>query len=116
MQKNIKLAIPTPCHEKWDSFTKTEQGGFCGSCQKEVIDFTGWSEEQLKSHFKKPAINTCGRFKKEQLKVYTLEPPKASKINWLSFALVSLLMVFSSRQTSANTIGKIKSHTEQLQP
>ncbi|MEO7991657.1 MAG: carboxypeptidase-like regulatory domain-containing protein [Chryseolinea sp.] len=116
MQKNIKLAIPTPCHEKWNSFEKTEQGGFCGSCQKEVIDFTGWSEEQLKSHFKKPSLNTCGRFKQEQLKVYTFEQPSSSKTNWLSFTLVSLLLLFSSRQTSAQTITKCEPTTEEVQP
>ncbi len=116
MQKNIKLAIPTPCHEKWNSFAKTEQGGFCGSCQKEVIDFTGWSEDRLKAYFKKPPVNACGRFKSEQLKVYTFSEPSSSKINWLSFTLVSLLLLFSSRQTSAQTITKSKPTTEQLQP
>jgi hypothetical protein len=115
MQKNIKLAIPAPCHEKWNSFVKTDLGGFCGSCQKEVIDFTGWSEDRLKAYFKKPSINACGRFKQEQLKVYTFEQP-SSKVNWLSFAFVSMLLLFSSRQASANAITKTRHHTEQLQP
>ncbi|WP_276372697.1 hypothetical protein [Chryseolinea sp. H1M3-3] len=46
MKKIIQIAVPKPCHEKWSSFTKTTNGGFCGSCQKEVIDFTSWSDER----------------------------------------------------------------------
>src|SRR6187549_649373 len=101
MQKNIKLAIPTPCHEKWNDFTKTAQGGFCLSCQKEVIDFTDWSEDQLKAYFITPALNTCGRFRKEQLKVYTFAPSSAPNRNWLSFVMVSMLLLLLSQQGSA---------------
>lgn len=47
-EKNFQIAVPKPCHENWESFTKTSKGGFCASCNKEVIDFTSWSDERLK--------------------------------------------------------------------
>lgn len=42
----IKLTIPEPCHEDWAKMTPTEQGKFCGSCQKEVFDMTSTSEDE----------------------------------------------------------------------
>ena len=61
MKKAIQIAVPKPCHENWNSFTKTSNGGFCSSCQKEVIDFTSWSDERLKLYFKNLSHNTCGQ-------------------------------------------------------
>jgi hypothetical protein len=58
MRKNIQITVPKPCDEKWSSFTKTSQGGFCSSCQKEVIDFTSWSDERLMLYFKNRNNNT----------------------------------------------------------
>ncbi|MEO7988644.1 MAG: hypothetical protein ABI663_03830 [Chryseolinea sp.] len=115
MQKKIQLTIPKPCHEKWNSFTPTVQGGFCGSCQKEVIDFTNWSEEQLKAYFQKPSSNSCGRFKEEQLKVYHYAEPRASVKGWAPFVFASIVILFSSRPVEAQ-VSKPKSLIEQLLP
>lgn len=114
MQKKIQLAIPKPCHEKWNSFTPTAQGGFCGSCQKEVIDFTKWSEERLKAHFKNPSNASCGRFREHQLKVYTVEPNRAFMSKWLSVGITTLALI-ASREASAQT-PKPKAEVEQIQP
>lgn len=45
MEKHI--SIPKPCPEKWDSFPRTLNRGFCKSCDKVVVDFTGMSNEQI---------------------------------------------------------------------
>jgi hypothetical protein len=112
MQKKIQLTIPKPCHEQWDNFTPSGQGRFCGSCQKEVIDFTGWSEERLKDYFKKPASTTCGRFTEEQLKVYNYEQTRSSVRQWLPVALTGMI-VLASREGLAQAT---KPATEQTQP
>ena len=70
MKKNFKLLIPKPCHERWENFTPTNNGGFCSSCQKNVIDFTKLSESQLIAFFKDHSANNqsfCGRFRDDQL-------------------------------------------------
>ncbi len=70
MKPNFQLNIPKPCSEQWDKFTPTSEGGFCGSCQKNVIDFTQMSESQLVAYFRDLPTQenkVCGRFRDDQL-------------------------------------------------
>jgi hypothetical protein len=70
MRTNFQISIPTPCDEDWGKFTPTSTGGFCGSCQKNVIDFSGMSDSQLVAYFRDlPTDNQhlCGRFRNDQL-------------------------------------------------
>jgi CarboxypepD_reg-like domain len=77
MKTNFQILIPTPCHEDWGKFKPTSTGGFCGSCQKNVIDFSIMSESQLVAYFRDlPTDNQhlCGRFRNDQLqKNYDIE-------------------------------------------
>jgi hypothetical protein len=77
MERWFDLSIPKPCHENWSNFQQTSQGGFCSQCQKEVIDFTTWTEDQIKAYFIQHTGSTCGRFKKTQLKNYTQQKPRS---------------------------------------
>lgn len=54
------------CDKAWDGMTPTDRGRFCDSCQKPVIDFTGWSREELIAWFK-GAPETCGLFERHQV-------------------------------------------------
>jgi hypothetical protein len=77
MKTSFQISIPTPCDEDWGKFTPTSTGGFCGSCQKNVVDFSGMSESQLVAYFRDlPTDNQhlCGRFRDDQLqKNYDIE-------------------------------------------
>jgi hypothetical protein len=99
MKKNIQISIPKPCHENWNSFTKTSSGGFCSSCQKEVIDFTSWSDDRIQSYFKNLKGSSCGRFREGQLKVYSYDDPKKTPYGWLPVFFASGLLFFSARQS-----------------
>src|SRR5688572_17467803 len=101
MKSSIQIAVPKPCPEKWNSFAKTSNGGFCASCQKEVIDFTSWSEERLKLYFKNVPSNTCGRFRSHQLKVYAYDRQRSTPFAWLSVLFAGILLLFTSRQVTA---------------
>jgi len=114
MKNAIQIAVPKPCREKWNSFTKTSNGGFCALCQKEVVDFTSWSDERIKSYFQNMPGNTCGRFREDQLKIYTYDNANRSRISWISFLFVGFLLLFSSRQVSGQTTPR--QTTEQYQP
>lgn len=64
---HIKITIPKPCHEKWNGMMDNENGKFCGACQKSVIDFTHFSDNELQNWFMENQGKSCGRFKPEQL-------------------------------------------------
>lgn len=44
-----------------------EQGRFCDSCRKTVIDYTAFSDRELIKHLRKIPEASCGRFRNEQL-------------------------------------------------
>ena len=79
----FKLEISSPCSENFNDFKPTKKGGFCDSCQKEVIDFTRMNSEEIATYFKTRTIdNTCGRFTPAQLEA----PMNLTKKNkFLSF-------------------------------
>lgn len=74
MKNSFSISVKEPCLEKFESFVVTPKGGFCDSCQKEVIDFTTLSDKELIQHFDNSSNKTCGRFKKSQLKSYETNP------------------------------------------
>src|SRR5688572_30003127 len=109
MKKTLTISIPEPCHEKWEEFSPSTLGGFCSSCQKEVIDFTTWDEDRIKSYFKNRSQTSCGRFYPSQLKNYTLqEAPKFNFLRWTFVPLVGLVMFLFSRNAQAQKIGKTR--------
>jgi hypothetical protein len=113
MKKSLQLTIPKPCHENWNAFTPTRKGGFCQSCSKEVIDFTRYTDEQVIDYFKSRPQNTCGRFRPNQLKTYTLVEPKTTpRLGWLSLFLGGIMLFFTSRFTQAQSLPK--TNTEQI--
>lgn len=65
--KKQYLHIPEPCHENWDAMSPAQQGRFCGSCSKEVVDFSSMTDRQILDVLSKAAGNTCGRFTESQL-------------------------------------------------
>lgn len=71
MKNTLQLSVSKPCHENWENFTPTASGGFCGSCQKNVRDFTEMSDTELIAYFRNAATkqneSMCGRFRDNQL-------------------------------------------------
>lgn len=102
MKKQFALTVPTPCHEDWNNFTPTQKGKFCGACQKEVIDFTVWTDDEIKQFFKRSSQATCGRFKQNQLKTYQ-ETVTTTKTNSAWAAFVAFLMLLGHETAEAQT-------------
>jgi hypothetical protein len=63
MSKSISLTLQmnSPCDENWNGMEATNQGRFCNKCQKTVIDFTGFTDNQILQHFLKHPFPVCGR-------------------------------------------------------
>jgi hypothetical protein len=92
----FKIQIPKPCHAEWSEMTPTQQGAFCSSCSKEVIDFTKMTDEEVKNYFLKTSTgNTCGRFRTEQVHRIRIQLPNnilVQKIaGWKKFMAVVML-------------------------
>ncbi|OQP62364.1 hypothetical protein A3860_28820 [Niastella vici] len=68
MSKAVQLHIPEPCHENWQNMTPQEQGRFCGSCQKIVVDFSVMSDKEILNYISSASTQVCGRFANDQLK------------------------------------------------
>jgi hypothetical protein len=109
MSKKLQLTIPKPCHENWEAMTDVQRGKFCGSCQKQVVDFTNMSDRQLAEFFKKPSTGSvCGRFMNDQLE-REIEIPK-KRIPWLKYFFTIALPAFFISKASAQSplkMGKV---------
>lgn len=109
MSKKLQLSIPKPCHENWDAMTPVQQGKFCGSCQKQVVDFSNMSDRQVAEFFKKPSTGSvCGRFMTDQLERDIAIPKK--RIPWFKYFFQFALPAFlvSIKASAQKTQGKIK--------
>ncbi len=88
----MKVQINNPCHEKMVNMTATEKGRFCAVCQKEVIDFTKFTDAALKAYLLQNKAGSCGTFRKDQLDRTLVQtaPTRSFKASrWLmSFALL----------------------------
>jgi hypothetical protein len=113
MKRNFTLAIPTPCHENWNQLTPTQKGRFCGSCQKEVIDFTKWNEDQIKDYFFNKPKSTCGRFAPHQLTTYKNHSHTNSIKQTRMAASLAFILLLISRPTEAQ-VSKSKMSQEQV--
>lgn len=111
MQK-LQLTIPEPCHENWQHMTPTEQGRFCNSCAKEVIDFSTMTDIQVLNYFTNLTNEkVCGRALPEQLNrtLSRPEPPK-KRLFWYWNYFVMFFMFFGKGNT-AKAQGGIKRTT-----
>jgi CarboxypepD_reg-like domain/Secretion system C-terminal sorting domain len=101
MSEKLYLSIADPCHEDWNKMTLVEQGRFCASCQKNVVDFTNQTDGEIISFFNNYNGSACGRFNDEQLgrPIQKIELKPAS--SFLKYA-ASLLLPVSLFAAKAN--------------
>ena len=87
----LSLTIPKPCHEKWDTMEVAEQGKFCASCQKTVIDFSSASDAIILSAMETNK-SICGRLTTNQLNRALIKriEPNSTRI-WIAASLLSII-------------------------
>lgn len=108
MKNQFNLSITEPCNENFKNFPKTEKGGFCATCTKEVIDFTQMTPEEISNYFRNNKIaDTCGRFTKKQLNRSIQSKKKARFFNFLSGVAVVCVSLFSFKTEAQNTTSTI---------
>lgn len=73
--RNIRIDIKTPCSESTENMKTNDLGYFCQSCSKQVVDFTGMTDEQIVAYFTNTSGRVCGKFARKQLKTYSIPTP-----------------------------------------
>lgn len=98
------ISIPKPCHEDWNSMNPNQEGKFCSSCSKTVVDFTEMSKEEIQVYFKqKSGENTCGHFYASQLDESTQSKPSVFKrVNYIATIVLGLFLPLSSCKKQLN--------------
>jgi hypothetical protein len=104
MNNKIRLSIPKPCAENWDSFKPAEKGGYCSSCEKTVIDFSKMSNRAIVAYFQNhQSDKTCGRFKSHQLGEIGINSPKSrfTPLKYLTAGIFGMSLLVTASETGA---------------
>lgn len=101
MERNYKISIPEPCSEDWDKMMPTENGRFCLSCSKTVIDFSSMLPEEIQHYFiQNQNKKICGRFKQSQLDTITIQIPNRVLYSQTNYHKMFLLALFIAMGTT----------------
>ncbi len=93
----MKIAINEPCHENWNAMQPNNEGAFCLSCQKNVIDFSKKSLHEIKNFFSSitQSDNVCGRFKSKQLEELSFDDFFEKFKKWRLPYKLAIILVFT---------------------
>jgi hypothetical protein len=107
MSAKLNISLPEPCNEDWNKMTPAAQGKFCGSCEKIVVDFSTYSDQELINFFVHRNQKACGRFNGTQLNRAISEANIPEKRPLLSAAFAGLLALFSAQVSAQTTKGEV---------
>jgi hypothetical protein len=99
MNTKHKITIPEPCHEDWNKMTPNDDGRFCGSCSKNVVDFTNMLPDEIQMYLQQHN-NVCGRFKNSQLDSLTIQIPNRVLYSQTHYHKMFLLALFIAMGTT----------------
>jgi hypothetical protein len=96
----LAINIAEPCKENWNDMFQLEQGVYCKSCCKQVMDFSSLTDSEIINYIeKRKGEKMCGLFKKEQLNKPLIHiSPDVLHMNiplWKKF-LAAVFICFSS--------------------
>ncbi len=101
---NYSIQIDNPCAENWNTMTKTDKGKFCAMCEKNVIDFSKLTDNEILKIIESNTNgdkNLCGRFTQTQLNRVLIDtnPQTSPKL----YQFLAGLLLFSSADANAKT-------------
>jgi hypothetical protein len=101
MENKYKITIPEPCQEDWNKMSPNENGRFCSSCAKNVVDFTTMLPDEIQHYFATNKDNRiCGKFRKSQLDTVTIQIPSRVLYSQTQYHKIFLLALFISMGTT----------------
>jgi hypothetical protein len=99
MERKYKINITEPCLEDWDKMAPNDNGRFCESCSKNVVDFRNMLPDEIQGYFLTNK-NICGRFKKSQLDTLTIQIPSRILYSQTHYNKMFLLALFIAMGTT----------------
>ena len=83
--------ILVPCQEDWNKMEKKDNGRYCDSCEKIVVDFSNMSNQEMVEYFQNAGGNICGKIQKNRLENNSAEVKHSNR--WAStFKTLGLLL------------------------
>ena len=102
--KNIRsIAVKTPCNENWHNMQNAGDGKFCMACQKNVVDFTILSVDEILDRMAKSG-EICAKIENSQLSQvnYQLALTRKSGLSRRILSAAAVLMgIFPSVKSMA---------------
>lgn len=112
-QPGFILKVKSPCNEEWSTMTKSEYGRFCSHCKREVIDFSGLTDEEIFKIINDTGTKLCGRLTEDQLD-RTIS--KKSKCPTFSFSKILAGLFLLGLTKTSEVLGKqVKNKTVSIQ-
>ena len=99
---NIRVSA---CPEDWNHMVPDDQGRYCATCNRVVVDFTNSTAVDLAAiRVAAPGQRLCGRFRVEQLFAATPKPAKRRhRPRWQYLLLLVLGLAFTPTEAGAQT-------------
>jgi hypothetical protein len=112
---DMKKPIMTlPCKMKLSDLENAESGYHCKSCQKTLVDFRSFDQEQLQATISKQSGQVCGIFHRDQFSYKTTAFPLSSATTSLGISLLGILgfvaPIVSSCDTPTTTGKNLSAH------
>ena len=62
--RKIQIDIPEPCNQNWENMKSCGLNRYCQKCDKEIIDFSYYSDRALVKVIEENKGQICDRLKK----------------------------------------------------
>jgi len=112
MSKALLIKIAEPCHERWVDMTPTEKGAFCAACQKQVVDFTRKTHNEIYDLVTQADRPMCGRFSVAHINTPIVKSTvNKSLLNWRALAAATATLLAGERVYSLGDTGKLATTT-----
>jgi hypothetical protein len=105
-QPFAQIKIPKPCREDWTGMVLKDDGRFCKHCAKSVIDFSGFTDQQLHEYFEQNRNSPiCGRIPVSKLNTpFEIPTPKKSFSGWWLLPALAGINLSTYAQTNQQSI------------
>ncbi len=100
---SLSVRIAKPCHEDWAAMTPTDQGRFCGSCQKKVTDFSHMTDNEVLEIIGSKPTSMCGQFRGSQLNRAFIQSQLSGSNSRLNSFFAAFMLLTGAGALSAQT-------------